>query len=99
MINTITIDGIEYEEINRADYIKIDGATYWYNPITEQYHFFKKKETFPKVFENAYKVIEVNSLGYISFTSKVGYGIYDFTESLDILYQAVEESKRIRDLK
>ena len=102
MTNKLTLpDGTELIEISREEYFGMDGGFSTYACKSRNNTYFKKvekSEIFPKVFENSLMKIEVFENGRFKIINK-GDNELDFYNSIVILDQAFEESKRLRGLK
>lgn len=98
----VIIDGEEWEEINGRDWMKYNGA--WAKICkggnVKYYIRVKKSETFPKIFEDDHRKIEVWRDGWIKLIRNNNFNdISIWDDSLEILYEAVAESQRLRGLK
>lgn len=90
-----------FEEISFGEYLELGNRCkccllYGYKNV-----YFKPREKFPKVFEDSFYRITVNKDGLICIASKMATGTFGFADgvSLELLEQAMDESKRIRGLK
>ena len=89
----------KFEKITWDEYNSADNIGEFHMYCSDGQVCFKPKEKFPKVFEdNSYK-IEVLEGGEIHINNKLNGIYYAFIESvsLEILYKAVEQSKKLRE--
>jgi len=61
--------------------------------------YFKPKEKYPKIFEDTARMVVVYKSGTLVITDKISRKEIIFNDSLPVLYEAVELSKKLRDGK
>ena len=103
-MNTIKINGIEWEEILHSQFASLPNSETMccgFDDGVAENIYFKKKETFPIVFKHPnwkYRGFEVFKDGNIHFISSENEGAVfsDCGNEIELLYKAVEKSKELR---
>ena len=87
-----------FEEISCAEYSRLNYIAECKFSFEDGNIYFKPKEKYPKVFENKDKKVVVYVSGGIDIIDKSDNRAIIFIESLPILYEAVELSKKLNKL-
>jgi len=104
-METIKINGIEWEEITQEEFLKDKAGISYYDYYEGKGHYLKKKEdkeeTFPIVFKHQgweNRRFEVDEDGDIHFISNENdeFVFENYRDELELLYKAVEKSKELR---
>ncbi|MEK6882032.1 MAG: hypothetical protein AABY22_20605 [Nanoarchaeota archaeon] len=105
MTNKLTLpDGTELIEITKEEFMTLKGhegfclINFEENNHRSYFKKVEKPEIFPKVFEDSLMKIEIFENGRFKIINK-GDNELDFYNSIVILDQAFEESKRLRGMK